>query len=43
MINLSYSYGSKGLLQNVLVKENFHLVTLNLSLEDIWFVKKKVY
>ena len=43
MINLSYSYGSKGLLQNVLVKENYHLLTLNLSLEDIWFVKKKVY
>ncbi|WP_424001576.1 OmpP1/FadL family transporter [Maribacter sp. IgM3_T14_3] len=43
MINLSYSYGSKGLLQNVLIKEKYHLVTLNLSLEDIWFVKKKVY
>tara|TARA_R110002051_G_scaffold1246_2_gene6884 strand:+ start:21311 stop:22564 length:1254 start_codon:yes stop_codon:yes gene_type:complete len=43
MINLSYSYGSKGVLQNVLIKENYHLITLNLSLEDIWFVKRKVY
>jgi len=42
MINLSYSYGSKGLLRNVLVKENYHLVTLNLSLEDLWFVKRKI-
>ncbi|WP_405383220.1 OmpP1/FadL family transporter [Maribacter sp. LLG6340-A2] len=42
MINLSYSYGSKGILQNVLVKENYHLISLNLSLEDLWFVKRKV-
>ncbi|TVZ14994.1 OmpP1/FadL family transporter [Maribacter sp. MAR_2009_72] len=42
MINLSYSYGSKGILQNVLVKENYHLLSLNLSLEDLWFVKRKV-
>ena len=42
MINLSYSYGSKGILQNVLVKENYHLLTLNLSLEDLWFVKRKI-
>lgn len=42
MINLSYSYGSKGLLQNVLIKENYHLITLNLSLEDLWFVKRKI-
>jgi len=42
MINLSYSYGSKGLLRNVLVKENYHLLTINLSLEDLWFVKRKI-
>lgn len=42
MINLSYSYGSKGILQNVIVKENYHLLTLNLSLEDLWFVKRKI-
>lgn len=42
MINLSYSYGSKGILQNVLIKENYHLISLNLSLENLWFVKRKV-
>lgn len=42
MINLSYSYGSKGLLDNTLVKENYHLFTLNMSLEDLWFRKAKI-
>ncbi|MGB5434839.1 MAG: hypothetical protein WBM98_03030 [Maribacter sp.] len=42
MLNLSYSYGSKGQIQNILVKENFHLLTLNLSLEDLWFQKRKI-
>lgn len=42
MINISYSYGAKGILQNVLIKENYHLLTLNLSLEDLWFVKRKI-
>ncbi|WP_419212151.1 OmpP1/FadL family transporter [Maribacter sp. X9] len=42
MINLSYSYGAKGIVKNVLVKENYHMLTLNLSLEDLWFVKRKI-
>ncbi|WP_245726492.1 OmpP1/FadL family transporter [Pricia antarctica] len=42
MINLSYSYGSKGQIQNILIKENFHLLTLNLSMEDLWFQKRKI-
>lgn len=41
-LNLSYSYGSQGQIQNVLIKENFHLLTLNLSLQDIWFQKRKI-
>lgn len=41
MINLSYSYGSSGLIENILVKENYHVLTLNLSLEDLWFKKRK--
>ncbi len=41
MINLSYSYGSAGLIENILVKENYHVLTLNLSLEDLWFRKRK--
>lgn len=42
LINLSYSYGSKGRIQNVLIQENYHLLTLNLSLEDLWFRKRKI-
>jgi len=41
-INLSYSYGSKGGLENILVKEKYHLFTLNMSLEDLWFRKAKI-
>lgn len=41
-LNLSYSYGSKGLVDNILVKENYHLITLNLTLQDFWFVKNLV-
>ncbi len=42
LMNLSYSYGSKGQVQNVLVEENYHVLTLNFSLEDLWFRKRKV-
>ena len=41
MLNLSYSYGSSGQIENILVKENYHVLTLNLSLEDLWFKKRK--
>ncbi|MGY8913623.1 MAG: OmpP1/FadL family transporter [Flavobacteriales bacterium] len=42
MLNFSYSYGSKGQIQNILIKEDFHMLTLNLSLEDLWFQKRKI-
>ena len=42
MINLGYSYGNKGLVTNGLIKENYHLLSLNLSLEGIWFQKRKI-
>ncbi len=42
LMNLSYSYGSKGQIQNVLVEENYHVLTLNFSLEDLWFKKRKI-
>lgn len=41
MLNLSYAYGSTGMIENILVKENYHVLTLNLSLEDLWFKKRK--
>lgn len=40
-INISYAYGQRGMVSNILIKENYHFITLNLSFEDIWFVKKK--
>lgn len=42
LINISYAYGSKGRVQNILVQENYHTLTLNLSLEDLWFRKRKI-
>jgi len=41
-MNFSYSYGSMGKIQNVLIKENYHMFTLNFSLEGLWFVKRKI-
>ena len=41
MINLSYSYGTQGNINNGLIKENFHLLSLNFSFEDLIFVTRK--
>ncbi|WP_405295276.1 hypothetical protein [Algibacter sp. Ld11] len=43
MINFSYSYGNKGTISNGLIKENYHLFSINLSLEGLWFQKRKIY
>jgi hypothetical protein len=40
-LNISYSYGIKGTVGNDLIKENYHMIGINLSLEAIWFVKRK--
>lgn len=39
---ISYSYGQKGQITNSLVQENYHKLTLNLNLDGIWFVRKKL-
>ncbi|WP_157804938.1 hypothetical protein [Confluentibacter lentus] len=41
MINIAYSYGNKGQVTNGLIKENYHLFSINLSLEALWFQKSK--
>ncbi|WP_459209438.1 OmpP1/FadL family transporter [Aquimarina rhabdastrellae] len=41
MLNISYSYGQQGLVSNGLIQENYHLLSLNLSLEGLWFIKPK--
>lgn len=41
-LNISYSYGQKGSVSDNLIKENYHKISLNLSLDGIWFVKRKI-
>lgn len=41
-LNITYSYGQKGRIANDLIKENYHKISLNLSLDGIWFVKRKI-
>ncbi|MEY2868661.1 MAG: hypothetical protein RIR01_1121 [Bacteroidota bacterium] len=41
-LNISYSYGQKGRISNGLIKENYHKISVNLSLDGIWFVKRKI-
>ncbi|TDO77936.1 hypothetical protein EV143_103176 [Flavobacterium chryseum] len=40
-LNISYSYAQKGKISDNLIKENYHKISLNLSLDGIWFVKRK--
>lgn len=40
LLNLSYSYGQRGQVSNTLIRENYHLISINLSLEEIWFTKR---
>ncbi|REH00236.1 PorV/PorQ family protein [Flavobacterium aquicola] len=39
---ISYTYGSKGQITNSLIQENYHKLTLNLNLDGIWFIRKKL-
>jgi hypothetical protein len=39
---ISYTYGTKGQITNSLIQENYHKLTLNLNLDGIWFVRKKM-
>lgn len=43
MLNIGYTYGTKGQITNGLIKEHYHLLSINLSLEGIWFQKSKFY
>lgn len=42
LLNISYSYGKKGEVKNTLIKENCHLISINLSLQDFWFVRRLI-
>lgn len=41
MLNIHYSYGKEGQLSTTLIQEKFHLLSVNLSLEDLWVIKRK--
>lgn len=40
--NISYSYGREGTLDNNLIQEKFHKITLNLNFVGKWFNKRKI-
>ncbi len=40
-LNVSYSYGVKGVVSNTLIQEKFHTVTFNINLKDTWFQRRK--
>lgn len=42
-LNLSYSYGKEGTVSNGLIQENYHKLTINLSLVGDWFKKKSIH
>lgn len=42
-LNLSYTYGKEGTLNNNLVMDNYHKISLNVSLVGEWFKKKKIF
>jgi hypothetical protein len=41
LINLSFEYGENGTLKNNLIKENYFLMHINITLHDLWFIKPK--
>jgi hypothetical protein len=42
-ININYSYGKEGTTNRGLIKENFHKLSINLSLLGNWFQKQKIF
>ncbi|MEA3444873.1 MAG: hypothetical protein U9R19_09145 [Bacteroidota bacterium] len=40
-ININFEIGKRGTNSNNLIQENYGLISINLSLHDIWFVRRK--
>lgn len=40
-INIAYNYGSKGILDNGLIKERYHMFVVSVTLHDWWFIKRQ--
>lgn len=43
MLNINYSYGKEGTLNNQLIQDNYHKLSINLSLLGNWFQKRKIF
>lgn len=43
MLNVNYSYGKEGTINNNLIEDNYHKLSINLSLLGNWFQKEKIY
>ena len=41
-INIGFEYGQKGTTDNNLIKEDYFLFHINVTLYDVWFVKRKI-
>ena len=41
VINVSFDLGKRGTIENNLILENYGIISLNVSLADIWFIKRK--
>lgn len=41
MFNVAFEVGKNGTMNNRLIQENFYALSLNFSLQDIWFMKRK--
>ncbi|MEX0987889.1 MAG: hypothetical protein WD052_10465 [Bacteroidales bacterium] len=40
-LNVAFTFGSRGTLENNLIKENYGILTFSLTLHDLWFYKRK--
>jgi hypothetical protein len=40
-VNISGEFGRRGTLDQNLLRETYGILSINLSLSDIWFVKRK--
>ena len=43
VLNISYTYGREGTLEKNLIIDNYHKLSLNLSLVGNWFQKRKIF
>ena len=41
MFNIAFEYGQRGTLKENLIQEKYFQISVNLSLYDIWFVKRR--